>query len=93
MAEREGCITSELRSSKDDEEEEREDSEDESEVELEEGEGVSELRPPAELRTGSSCSETLAAPCVNQSSENGRSDGRFVGNGIDSVLVDGLFSF
>lgn len=113
MAEREGFETDRLGSSKatagqeDDEEEEMEVSEDESEVELEEGGGVSELQP-TELRAGSSVSEaavrgspseTLAAPSANRSSENGQSDGRFVGKrkgkgkGIDSVSVDGLFGF
>lgn len=94
MAERESFETDQLGSSKaatagqEDDEEDMEDSEDESEVELEDGGGGggSELQP-TELRTGSwvseavvrgSRSETLTVPSANQSSENGRSDGRFV---------------
>ncbi|KAG6587823.1 putative WRKY transcription factor 32 [Cucurbita argyrosperma subsp. argyrosperma] len=83
MAEPEGFDSNQLGSSKasaeqqDDEEEEMEDSENESEVELEEHK-LSELRTGSlvsEAAVKGSCSQTLAPPSANQSSENGRSDG------------------
>lgn len=92
MTEPESFGTDQLGSSKaaiegqEDDEEEMEDSDDEPELEGEGGGRVSELKP-TELRTGpsvceavvmGSLSETLTVAFVNQSSENGRSDGRFV---------------
>ncbi|KAA0035076.1 putative WRKY transcription factor 32 [Cucumis melo var. makuwa] len=99
MTEPESFGTDQLGSSKaaiegqEDDEEEMEDSDDEPELEGEGGGRVSELKP-TELRTGpsvceavvmGSLSETLTVAFVNQSSENGRSDGLPVNSSAQSV--------